>query len=267
MAPGWNPRTRHTGSNQSSKARAAASDAGVDALVTVGGGSTVNLGKAIALTSGLPLIAVPTTYAGSQATDTRGLTENRTKTTGLDPQVLPVTVICDAALSRSLPVALRGITADPDDLRAREMALYGCYLAALQFASAGSGMHHKIAHVLGGTFNLPHAQVHAAVLPYVLAFNAPAVPEVSSRLADALGSGPSDATEALDALYRDIDVPRALADIGFTEDGISEAAERSLRVIPDSTPTAPTEESLRVLLRAALTGADPAIVSTAKGQA
>jgi maleylacetate reductase len=164
-------------------------------------------------------------------------------------------------------VALRGITADPDDLRAREMALYGCYLAALSFASAGSGMHHKIAHVLGGTFNLPHAQVHATVLPYVLAFNAPAVPEASARLADALGSDSGDATEALNALYREIGAPRALADIGFTEDGISEAVERSLNAIPDSTPTAPTEENLTVLLRAALTGEDPATVFAATEQA
>lgn len=309
LKPGlwWDQVVQHVPVELAEKARAAASDAAVDALVTVGGGSTIGLGKAIALTSGLPLIAVPTTYAGSEATDTWGLTENRTKTTGLDPKVLPVTVIYDAALSRSLPVALsvasglngmahcvdslwapkadpinrtfalegaralavalRGITADPDDLRAREMALYGCYLAALSFASAGSGMHHKIAHVLGGTFNLPHAQVHATVLPYVLAFNAPAVPEVSARLADALGSDSRDATEALNALYREIDAPRALADIGFTEDGIPEAVERSLKAIPDSTPTAPTEENLTLLLRAALTEQDPALVSAATGQA
>lgn len=309
LEPGlwWDQVVQHVPVELAEKARAAASDAGIDALVTVGGGSTTGLGKAIALTSGLPLIAVPTTYAGSEATDTWGLTENRTKTTGLDPKVLPVTVIYDAALSRSLPVALsvasglngmahcvdslwapkadpinrafalegaralaialRGITADPDDLRAREMALYGCYLAALSFASAGSGMHHKIAHVLGGTFNLPHAQVHATVLPYVLAFNAPAVPQVSARLAGALGSDSRDVTEALNALYREIDAPRALADIGFTEDGIPEAVERSLKAIPDSTPTAPTEENLTVLLRAALTGEDPVLVSAATEQA
>lgn len=309
LEPGlwWNQVVQHVPVELAEKARAAASEAKVDALVTVGGGSTIGLGKAIALTSGLPLIAVPTTYAGSEATDMWGLTENRTKTTGLDPKVLPVTVIYDAALSRSLPVglsvasglngmahcvdslwapkadpinrtfalegaralalALRGITADPEDLRSREMALYGCYLAALAFASAGSGMHHKIAHVLGGTFNLPHAQVHATVLPYVLAFNAPAVPEVSSRLADALGSESSDATAALNSLYREIDAPRALADIGFTEDGIAEAAERSLKAIPDTNPTTPTEENLTALLRAALNGDDPATVTAAVQQA
>lgn len=300
----WNDIVQHVPVELAEKARAAASEAKVDALVTVGGGSTIGLGKAVALTSGLPLIAVPTTYAGSEATDMWGMTEHRTKTTGLDPKVLPVAVMYDAALSRSLPVglsvasglngmahcvdslwapkadpinrtfalegaralaiALRGITADPDDLRAREMALYGCYLAALSFASAGSGMHHKIAHVLGGTFNLPHAQVHATLLPYVLAFNAPAVPEVSARLADALGAESGDATEVLGALYREIDAPRALADIGFTEAGIAEAVERSLKVIPATNPTPPTEENLATLLRAALNGTDPASVAAGR---
>ncbi|PZP19550.1 MAG: maleylacetate reductase, partial [Kocuria rhizophila] len=108
LEPGlwWDEVVQHVPVELAEKARAAASEAKVDALVTVGGGSTIGLGKAVALTSGLPLIAVPTTYAGSEATDMWGLTENRTKTTGLDPKVLPVTVIYDAALSRSLPVGL-----------------------------------------------------------------------------------------------------------------------------------------------------------------
>ena len=308
LEPGlwWNEVVQHVPVELAEKAHAAASEAGVDALVTVGGGSTIGLGKAVALTSGLPLIAVPTTYAGSEATSMWGLTENRTKTTGLDPKVLPVAVIYDAALSRSLPtglsiasglngmahcvdslwapkadpinrtfalegvralnVALRGISADPDDLHAREQALYGCYLAALSFASAGSGMHHKIAHVLGGTFDLPHAQVHATLLPYVLAFNAPAVPGVGGRLARALGGDSADPVEALRALYGDIDAPKALADIGFSEDDIPEAVERSLAAIPASNPTAPTEDNLSALLRAALKGKDPGRVTRAVRQ-
>ncbi|MFJ4761492.1 iron-containing alcohol dehydrogenase [Kocuria marina] len=223
----WNDVVQHVPVELAERARDAAREADVDALVTVGGGSTTGLGKAIALTSGLPLLAVPTTYAGSEATSMWGMTEDRTKSTGLDPKVLPEAVIYDAELSRSLPVglsvasglnglahcvdslwapkadpinqahalegaralaiALRGIVKDPEDMHAREQALYGCYLSALSFASAGSGIHHKIAHVLGGTFNLPHAETHATVLPYVLAFNAPAVPELAGRLAAALG--------------------------------------------------------------------------------
>lgn len=305
LEPGlwWNEVVQHVPAELAEKARAAASKAGVDALVTVGGGSATDLGKAVALTTGLPLIAVPTTYAGSEATNVWGITENRTKATGTDPKVLPVSALYDVELSRNLPVglsvasglngmahcvdslwapeanpinrtfalegaralaiALRGITADAEDLPAREMALYGCYLAALSFASAGSGMHHKMAHVLGGTFNLPHAQAHATLLPYVLAFNAPAVPEIAARLADALGAESGDAVAALSSLYRDIDAPRALAEIGFREGDIAEAVDRSLNAIPESNPTTPTEENLTALLRAALDGDDPAGVSAA----
>jgi maleylacetate reductase len=181
------------------------------------------LAKAVALTTGIPIIAVPTTYAGSEATNIWGMTEGRTRSTGVDDRTLPATVIYDANLSKTLPVglsvasglnalahcvdslwaprsdpinqalalegaralnlALRGIVVDPSAIDSREQALYGCYLAAVAFSSAGSGLHHKICHVLGGTFELPHAPTHAAVLPHVLAFNAPAVPELARRLA------------------------------------------------------------------------------------
>ncbi len=104
-------------------------------------------------------------------------------------------------------------------------------------------------------------------MPYVLTFNAPAVPEVSARLADALGSDSSDATAALSSLYREIEAPRALADIGFTEDGIAEAVERSLKAIPESNPSIPTEENLMALFRAALNGEDPSTLSAAAQQA
>ena len=304
----WDEVVQHVPVELAERARAAATDAGVDALITVGGGSTTGLGKAIALTSGLPLIAVPTTYAGSEATSMWGMTEDRTKSTGLDPKVLPSAVIYDAELSRSLPVglsvasglnglahcidslwapkadpinqahalegaralaiALRGIVLKSDDMRAREQALYGCYLSALSFASAGSGIHHKIAHVLGGTFDLPHAETHATLLPYVLAFNAPAVPDLAQRLASALGysgeaSGARAANHALAQLRSDLNAPRALSEVGFTEDGVAEAVERSLKAIPDSNPVTPTTENLTVLIRAALSGEDPAMVTQA----
>ena len=74
------------------------------------------------------------------------------------------------------------------DLDGREHALYAAYLSAAAFASAGSGLHHKICHVLGGKYNLPHAQTHATVLPYVLAFNGPAAPDAERRIAAAFGA-------------------------------------------------------------------------------
>lgn len=189
---------------------------GHDVLVSVGGGSTTGLAKAVALTTGLPIVAVPTTFAGSEATNVWGLTENGRKTTGSDPRVLPRTVLYDAALTLTLPaelaaasglnalahcvdsmwapradpinlaLALEGIRALRDGLRrpdldGREQTVYGAHLAAVAFASAGSGLHHKICHVLGGMFNLPHAQTHATVLPYVMALNAPGSPPASRR--------------------------------------------------------------------------------------
>lgn len=302
----WDDVRQHVPVENAQRARTAAAEASVDVLIAVGGGSTTGLAKAVALTSGLPIIAVPTTYAGSEATNVWGLTENATKRTGVDARVLPVAVVYDSDLSASLPVglsvasglnglahcvdslwapradpinralalegaralasSLRGIVADPQDADARDEALYGCYLAAVSFASAGSGLHHKACHVLGGTFDLPHAETHATMLPYVLAFNAPNAPQVVGRLAEALGHPVRDgedpasaAVAALAELRGALDAPRRLSDYGFTEAGIPEAVRRILAVVPDSNPTAATEENLTVMLTAALEGAEPTI--------
>ena len=305
----------HVPVERARSARSAAAEHRIDLLVSVGGGSTTGLAKAVALTTGTPIIAVPTTYAGSEATNVWGLTDDRTKTAGLHDGVLPVTVIYDAALSTSLPVnqsvasglnslahcvdslwapqadpinqalALEGaraltralpvIVKDPGDLDAREQALYGCYLAAVAFASAGSGLHHKICHVLGGTFDLPHAQTHAIVLPYVLAFNAPAIPRLASRLAAALGNPPPsdhsldaygdrtdpapEVVDALDRLRASVDAPCRLADYGLSDDDIPEAVRRAVAAAPMSNPVPVTPSGVAALLRGALTGAPPSV--------
>jgi maleylacetate reductase len=303
---------QHVPVDTAEKARKAAADAGIDLIVCVGGGSTTGLAKGVALTTGIPIIAVPTTYAGSEATNVWGLTENDTKTTGVDDRVLPATVVYDAELTLSLPVPLSvasglnalahcvdslwapradpinqalaaegvraladglpRIAADPSDITGRETALYGAYLAAVAFASAGSGLHHKICHVLGGTFNLPHAETHATVLPYVLALNGPAAPGAAARLAAALrlglaGCAPAepgieparDALDLLNSLRRTLGAPTALRDYGFTEAGIPEAVGRILKAAPPSNPAAVTEASIGELLHAALVGAVPAV--------
>jgi maleylacetate reductase len=103
------------------------------------------------------------------------------------PRTDPINQALALEGARALNLALRGIVIDPGDVDSREQALYGCYLAAVAFSSVGSGLHHKICHVLGGTFDLPHAQTHAAVLPYVLAYNVPAVPELAGRPCHSLG--------------------------------------------------------------------------------
>ncbi|MCV9992684.1 maleylacetate reductase [Paeniglutamicibacter sp. ZC-3] len=280
-------------------ARTAAGDAGIDLVVCVGGGSTTGLAKAVALTTGIPVVAVPTTYAGSEATNVWGLTEAARKTTGVDDRVLPTAVIYDAELTLSLPVdmsvasglngmahcidslwgpradpinaalAAEGIRAlaqglpkiknDPSGLPGREQALYGAYLSAVAFASAGSGMHHKICHVLGGTFNLPHAQTHATVLPYVLAFNATEAPDAEARIAAAFGA--DTATDGLARLRETLDAPKALKDYGFTAANIAEAVAVALPSIPANNPRKVTAANLTALLTAALNGENPKSLS------
>lgn len=287
----------HVPIEKAEKARATAADHRIDLLVSIGGGSTTGLAKAVAMTSGLPIVAVPTTYAGSEATNVWGLTEASRKTTGIDDRVLPATVIYDAALTLPLPVdlsvasglngmahcidsmwapkadpinqalAAEGIRAlshglprifeNPQDLAGREKALYGAYLSAVAFASAGSGMHHKICHVLGGTWKMPHAQTHATVLPYVLAFNAPQAPDAATRIADAFGS--EDPAAGLDRLRTAVNAPKALKNYGFAEKNIPEAVELILPVIPASNPRKVTPSNLTELLTAAWAGTIPGI--------
>ena len=274
------------------RARDAAAEHDVDLVVSIGGGSATGLAKAVALTTGLPVVAVPTTYAGSEATDVWGLTEGRRKTTGSDAQVLPRTVVYDATLTLTLPVemsvasglnavahcvdsmwapradpinaalaveGIRALTAglpalvrDPTGLPGREDALYGAYLAAVSFASAGSGLHHRICHVLGGMFDLPHAQTHAVVLPHVLALNGPAAPEAERRLARELGA--ETATDGLRTLRESLDAPRDLRSLGMPEDGIPAAVEAVLAVVPPSNPAPVAADTLTALLRAAWEG-------------
>jgi alcohol dehydrogenase class IV len=260
----WREVVQHVPVEVAHRARKAAVEAGVDALVSIGGGSTTGLAKAVAMTTRLPIVAVPTTDAGSEATPVWGLTENQEKRTGTDPAVLPVTVIYDATLTLSLPVELsvasgfNGLAhcidsmwapgADPINSRSRwrgsgpisagmpkvvtapagvdgrNQCLFGAYLSAVAFASAGSGLHHKICHLLGGAYDLPHAQTHAIVLPHVLAHNAPAVSDTAGRIAQALGAQPGPdadpARAAVTALLRlrdELDAPRALKDLGMAE--------------------------------------------------
>jgi alcohol dehydrogenase class IV len=224
-----------------------------------------------------------------------GLTEGNRKTTGVDDRVLPRVIVYDASLMLSLPVplsvasglnalahcvdsmwaprvdpidqalALEGIRAlrlglpgvvrDPRGIEGREQALYGAYLAAVAFASAGSGLHHKICHVLGGMYNLPHAQTHAVVLPYVLAFNTPSAPDSERRMAAAFDA-PS-ALEGLQRLREQVDAPRALRDYGLRETDIPVAVDAVLAAVPPNNPTPVTATNLTELLTHAWEGRDP----------
>ncbi len=248
------------------EARDEARRLGADCAVAIGGGSTTGLGKAIALDSGLPILAIPTTYAGSEMTPIYGITEAGLKKTGKDPRVLPRTVIYDPELTLTLPVplsitsgmnaiahaaeglyaldsnpvmnlmaeegiralaqALPAIHARSDDVDARGDALYGAWLCGTVLGNVGMALHHKLCHVLGGSFNLPHAEVHTVVLPQAIDFNAQAVPEAMARIQRALGvTGQASAAAGLFDLARNSGAPVALRDIGMKEADLDRAAD------------------------------------------
>jgi alcohol dehydrogenase class IV len=156
---------------------------------------------------------------------------------------------------RALREGLPRIVQAPTEPGGREQTLYGAYLAAVAFASAGSGLHHKICHVLGGMFGLPHAETHAVVLPHVLALNGPAVPDLDRRMAAAL-----DATTALEGLRRlreETGAPSSLRDLGLTERDIPGAVPAIVEAAPSDNPVPVTAETIAALLRAAWEGREP----------
>jgi alcohol dehydrogenase class IV len=248
-------------------ARARARELDADCYVTIGGGTTTGTGKVIALETGMPVIAVPTTYAGSEMTPIYGITEAGVKKTGKDRKVLPRTVIYDPeltltlppqvsgpsginamahcieglyafdgnpivtlmaaegirALARSLPVVVR----EPGNIEARGDALYGAWLAGVVLGTASIGVHHKLCHTLGGTFNLPHAEVHTVVLPHATAYNRGYAPEAMRIAADALGA--PDAARGIYDLIGTIGAPRSLQAIGMPADGLDRAAELAVQ--------------------------------------
>ena len=276
------------------EARDYAARLGADCAVAIGGGSTTGLGKAIALTSSLPILAVPTTYAGSEMTPIYGLTEAGLKRTGCDLRVLPKTVIYDPALTLSLPASLsvtsginaiahaaeglyaqdanpiiglmaeegiralgQGIgrvVARPDDIDARGDCLYGAWLCGAVLGSVGMALHHKLCHTLGGTFNLPHAETHTIVLPHALAYNREAAPQAMQRIARALGT--TDAAQGVFDLARDNGAPTALKDIGLKESDIDIALDIALKN-PYWNPRPLERAALRALLVAAYEGRRP----------
>jgi len=243
-------------------ARRVARELGADCCVTVGGGSTTCLGKAIALTSALPILAVPTTYAGSEMTPIYGITEGGAKKTGRDVRVLPKVVIYDPNLTLSLPPALsaasgmnaiahaveamyshegnpiislmaeEGIRAmaaalpailqQPRDSNARGDALYGAWLCGIVLGSAGMALHHKLCHVLGGSFNLPHAETHSIVLPHAVRYNHAAAPDAMARIERAIQAG--DAAAGIFDLEKKLGLPLRLADIGMKQADLERAA-------------------------------------------
>ena len=259
----------HVPIETASEAREEARRLGADCAVAIGGGSTTGLGKAIALDSGLPILAIPTTYAGSEMTPIYGITEAGLKKTGRDLRVLPRTVIYDPELTMSLPVQMsvtsginaiahaaeglysvdsnpimdlmaeEGITAlgralpvivkNARDMDARADALYGAWLCGTVLGHVGMALHHKLCHTLGGSFNLPHAETHTVVLPHALAYNAAAAPQAMQRIARALGRDDGNAAQAVFDLAKANGAPVALRDIGMKGEDLDRACDIALQ--------------------------------------
>ncbi len=275
-------------------ARAEARRLGADSCLALGGGSTIGLGKAVALESGLPVVAVPTTYAGSEMTPIWGLTEDGLKRTGRDPKVLPKTVLYDPELTLSLPPSIAGpsginalahcvealyaenanpivslmaaegiralaqslpeVTADPEDLAARSRALYGAWLSGSALGSVGMALHHKLCHTLGGSYGLPHAEVHSVILPHATAYNRAAAPDAMEQIEQALGC--RDAAGGLYDLVQSVGAKLSLQEIGMAEGDLDEAADIASRN-PYYNPRPIERSALRDLLQAAYEGRRP----------
>ncbi|WP_042378472.1 maleylacetate reductase [Streptacidiphilus melanogenes] len=269
----------------------AARAAEADGCVAVGGGSTVGLAKALALRRGLAVVAVPTTYAGSEMTPIWGLTENARKQTGRDRAVLPRAVLYDPDLTLGLPVpvtvtsglnamahavealyapdgspvvaamaeqgvrdlaaALPVLTDRPGDPDARAAALQGAWLCGACLGSTTMGLHHKLCHVLGGLLDLPHAETHAVMLPYVAAFNLPSAPDARAALARALDA--DDPAQALARLADRLGAPRTLRELGVRHEDLSRVRDDVLAA-PYANPRPVDRAELDALLERAWSG-------------
>jgi maleylacetate reductase len=288
----FNGATMHTPVEVTERALDVVKNLQADGVVAVGGGSTTGLGKALALRTDLPQIVLPTTYAGSEMTPILGETQDGRKTTQRGPKIQPEVVIYDVDLTLTLPPQMSALSAfnaiahavealyapdgnpivalmaeegvraiadalprvlhTPSDADARAALLYGAWLCACCLGTTTMGLHHKLCHTLGGLFDLPHAQTHAIVLPYALAYNAPAIPDTLERLRRALRT--DTPIDALLQLERDCGIPLALRDIGMPPDGVARAVEQAL-ANPYGNPRAVEAGPLTDLLERAWSGA------------
>lgn len=291
LALRWDEVAQHVPSDLADRARKAAVAGGVDGLVSLGGGSATGLAKAIALDTGLPIVAVPTTYAGSELTPVYGITGEQRKRTGTDERVRPAVVVYDPELTLGLPPAvtgpsafnamahcfaalwsprrdpltsalavdaIRAVTAslpklagDPTNLPARSGLQYAAFLAGTALGRTGTGLQHKISHELGGRLNLSHADTHAVVLPHVVALNAPAGPDWVARLEPFLGPDPA---RGLWDLARRSGLSTSLARLGARREHLRDVAEA---VAGTANPVPVDAAAVEALLRRALDDEPP----------
>ncbi|GAB3211187.1 maleylacetate reductase [Marinactinospora thermotolerans] len=277
----------HTPVAVTAKTVATAEAAAVDCVVAIGGGSAIGLGKAVSARIGAPQVAVPTTYAGSEVTPVLGETEDGRKTTRRDPALAPGTVVYDPDLTLAMPpgltrtsamnalahavealwapdatrytdalateavggilTALPEVLAAPRDPGARGRLQSAAWLAGVCLAQTRMGLHHQLAHVLGGTFDLPHAELHTMLLAHVMAVNLPAAPAAGERLSRVAGPDPVAVVRGLAQGYEG---PTSLADLGVARGRLRDVAERVVAA-PYPNPRALTVEEVTDLLNGA----------------
>jgi len=278
----------------------AAVAAGADSLLALGGGSAIGVGKAVALSTSLPLAAVPTTYGGSEMTPIWGMTRDGKKETGRDPRAQPRLVVYDVDLTLSLTprttassglnalahciealyaadanaltsaAALEGarllhgslplLVAAPGDREQRAAALRGAWLAGFSLGTVQMALHHKLCHTIGGTFGLDHAGTHAVLLPYTAAYNSEAAASAMTAVAKALGV--EDTPTEILSLARLIEAPLSLKEIGMSEADLDRAADLAVeQAYPNPRPV--TQDEVRALLDAAFAGDSGYITGTA----
>jgi maleylacetate reductase len=285
---------QHTPTSVTESALQAVHSVGANGCLAIGGGSTTGLSKALALRLDLPQVVVPTTFAGSEMTSILGQTEAGRKTTLVDPKVLPETVIYDPDLLATLPRRIAGPSAlnsvahcmealyapdtnpitqlmaeeairafgeaipvfmgEGDPTRAYEQGLYGAWLGGICLGSTTMGIHHKICHTLGGTFDLNHADIHCLMLPYTAAYNREAAPEAMDAIARALGT--SDGPEGLYGLMQVAGRVKSLRDFGLSEADLDKASDMAVQN-PYSNPRPVTREGVRQMLQDAWEGVRP----------
>jgi maleylacetate reductase len=293
----WTEVRQHVPSGLVARATEAASANNIDVLVTVGGGSTIGLGKAVAVNTGLPLVTVPTTYSGSEMTPIYGITTESNKKTARDNNALPAVVVYDPELLSTLPAAVLGPSginalahcaealwaAQPDPITdalaldgarrlnrhlqaayssgvtgARGEVLIGSCLAGIALGTVGTSLHHSLCHLLGGLFDSPHAQTHAIVLPYVIQFVSPAVPLATDRLSTAMDTTTAELPRVIWTLARSVGTPTGLSSIGITHAQIGLAVDAALaQGLPS--PRALERAGLTQLLEAAWHGLTPLV--------
>ena len=288
--PHWAGARMHTPVETTEEALAVFRAERADGVVALGGGSSIGLGKAIALRTDAAQICLPSTYAGSEMTNILGETSAGAKTTQRGPRIQPEVVIYDPDLVDSLPSAMAAVSGlnaiahaveglyavdgsplvsvmAEEGVRAlaaalpagdAERALYGAWLCGSVLGSVSMALHHKLCHVLGGSFGLPHAETHTVILPHATAYNAPAAPQAMARLGAALGA-PSAASGLYD-LAQTLGAPTSLRALGLPESALDRAADLAIAA-PYPNPRPLERVALRNLLQHAFDGTRPADIN------